>query len=451
MKISKTSIDDLNVVVRIAIEKQDYEPTVNETLKDYRKKANMPGFRKGMVPAGLIRKMYGKAAVADEVNKLLSRELTKYIADENLNILGEPLPSLTEQAMIDFDSPADMEFAFDLGLSPEISVDFDKIGKLPYYEIAVDDQLIDNQIQGYTNRFGENSPAEVVGEKETTIGDFVQLDGDGNVLEGGISSLNVQMSVQLIKDDSVQKLFVGSKVGDVLKFNPKVALQNDHEVAHLLKIKDDQIDTVEGDFNFTINTINTFVAAEIDDSLFKKIYGEETDVKTGEEMREKIGAELKSNLIYSSDYRFSIDAKEIFTKAVSMKLPEEFLKRWLVETNEKVTVEQIEEEFDHFRTDLEWTLIKSKLVKENEIRIEEADIAAMAREMARMQFQQYGMSNVPDEYLDNYANSILQNKEQKQKMAEKKIEDKVLELIKEKAGVDLKQVTQKEFDDLFEK
>ncbi len=451
MKISKTSIDDLNVVVRIAIEKQDYEPTVNETLKDYRKKANMPGFRKGMVPAGLIRKMYGKAAVADEVNKLLSRELTKYIADENLNILGEPLPSLTEQAMIDFDSPADMEFAFDLGLSPEISVDFDKIGKLPYYEIAVDDQLIDNQIQGYTNRFGENSPAEVVGEKETTIGDFVQLDGDGNVLEGGISSLNVQMSVQLIKDDSVQKLFVGSKVGDVLKFNPKVALQNDHEVAHLLKIKDDQIDTVEGDFNFTINTINTFVAAEIDDSLFKKIYGEETDVKTGEEMREKIGAELKSNLIYSSDYRFSIDAKEIFTKAVSMKLPEEFLKRWLVETNEKVTVEQIEEEFDHFRTDLEWTLIKSKLVKENEIRIEEADITAMAREMARMQFQQYGMSNVPDEYLDNYANSILQNKEQKQKMAEKKIEDKVLELIKEKAGVDLKQVTQKEFDDLFEK
>jgi trigger factor len=451
MKISKTSIDDLNVVVRIAIEKQDYEPTVNETLKDYRKKANMPGFRKGMVPAGLIRKMYGKAAVADEVNKLLSRELTKYIADENLNILGEPLPSLTEQAMIDFDSPADMEFAFDLGLSPEISVDFDKIGKLPYYEIAVDDQLIDNQIQGYTNRFGENSPAAVVGEKETTIGDFVQLDGDGNVLEGGISSLNVQMSVQLIKDDSVQKLFVGSKVGDVLKFNPKVALQNDHEVAHLLKIKDDEIDTVEGDFNFTINTINTFVAAEIDDSLFKKIYGEETDVKTGEEMREKIGAELKSNLIYSSDYRFSIDAKEVFTKAVSMKLPEEFLKRWLVETNEKVTAEQIEEEFDHFKSDLEWTLIKSKLVKENEIRIEEADITSMAREMARMQFQQYGMSNVPDEYLDNYANSILQNKEQKQKMAEKKIEDKVLELIKEKAGVDLKQVTQKEFDDLFEK
>ena len=451
MKISKRSIDDLNVVVRIAIEKQDYEATVNETLKDYRKKANMPGFRKGMVPAGLIKKMYGKAAVADEVNKLLSRELTKYISDENLNILGEPLPSLTEQAHIDFDSPEDMEFAFDLGLSPEINVDFDKIGKLPFYEIVVDDQLVDNQIAGYTNRFGENIPAEVVGEKEITIGDFVQLDGDGNILEGGISSLNVQMSVQLIKDETVQKLFVGSKVGDVLRFNPRNALQNDHEVAHLLKIKDNEIENVESDFNFTINTINTFIAAEIDENLFKKVYGEETEVKTSDDMRAKIRTELESNLLYSSNYRFSIDAKEIFTNAVSMKLPEEFLKRWLVETNEKVTAEQIEEEFEHFRTDLEWTLIKSKLVKENEIRIEESDITAMAREMARMQFQQYGMSNVPDEYLDNYANSILQNKDQKQKMAEKKIEDKVLELVKEKSGIDLKQITQKEFDDLFEK
>ena len=451
MKISKRSIDDLNVVVRIAIEKQDYEATVNETLKDYRKKANMPGFRKGMVPAGLIKKMYGKSALADEVNKLLSRELTRYITDQNLNILGEPLPSLTEQAVIDFDSDADFEFAFDLGLSPEIKVDFEKIGKLPYYEIVVDDQLINNQIQGYTNRFGENISAEVIGEKETTVGDFVQVDSDGNVVNGGISSSNVQMSVQLIKDEAIQSQFIGSRIGDVLKFNPKTALQNDHEVAHLLKIKDDEIESIAGDFNFTINSINTFVPAELDESIYKKVYGEETEVKTIDEFRQKIRAELESNLVYSSNYRFSLDTREVFTNAISMKLPEEFLKRWLVETNEKVTAEQIEEEFDHFRKDLEWTLIKNHLVKENEIRIEESDINDMAREMARMQFQQYGMSSVPDEYLDNYAKSILQNKEQKQKMVEKKVEDKVLELIKEKAGVDLKQVTQKEFDDLFEK
>lgn len=451
MQISKTSIDDLNIVVKITIEKQDYEATVNETLKDYRKKANMPGFRKGMVPAGLIKKMYGKSALAEEVNKLLSHELTKYIADEKLDILGEPLPSLTEKAIVDFNSDADFVFAFDLGLSPEIKPDFEKIGKLPYYEITVDGQLIDNQLDGYSKRFGENVPVEIVGEKETVNGDFSQLDAEGNIAEGGIASQGVQVSVQLIKDEVVKALFIGAKVGDVVKFNPRLALANDHEVAHLLKVKDDQIESVDCDFNFTINTINTFVAAEINEDLIKKVYGDDTEVKSIEEMRERIHTELKTNLLYSSNYRFLIDAKEALTNAVAMKLPDEFLKRWLVETNEKVTAEQIEDEFVNFHKDLEWTLIKNKLAKENEIKVEESDIAAMAREMAQMQFLQYGMANVPEEYLNNYANSILQNKEQKQKMAEKKIEDKILEFIKEKSGLNFKQVTQKAFDDLFEK
>ena len=451
MKISKTNVDDLNVVVRIAIEKQDYEATVNETLKDYRKKANMPGFRKGMVPAGLIKKMYGKAALADEVNKLLSRELTKYITEENLNILGEPLPSVTEQAKIDFNSDADFEFVFDLGLSPEINIDFEKIGKLPFYEIIADDQLIDNQIDGYSNRFGENLTSEVVGEKETMIGDFAQLNAEGILIEGGIVSHGAHVAVQLIRDEAIHQLFLGAKVGDVLNFNPRTAFANDHEVTHLMKVKDDEIDLVDCDFAFTINSVNTFVPAEINEDLIKKVYGEGTEIKTIDDLREKIRGELKSNLIYSSNYRFLTDAKEILTDFVAMKLPGEFLKRWLVETNEKVTPEQIEEEFDHFHKDLEWTLIKSKLVKENELRVEESDFTGMAREMAKMQFQQYGMSNVPDDYLDNYANSILQNKEQKKKMGEKIIEDKVLDLIKEKAGIDLKHVTQKEFDDLFEK
>jgi len=451
MKISKTSIDDLNLVVKIIIEKQDYEATVNETLKEYRKKANMPGFRKGMVPAGLIKKMHGRAALAEEVNKLLSRELTKYISDEKLEILGEPLPSLTEKAVVNFDSDADFEFSFDLGLSPQINLDFEKIGKLPYYEIAVDDQLIDNQIEGYANRFGENIPAEVVGEKETVLGDFAQLNAEGVVIEGGISTKNVQVAVQLIKDEAIQKLFIGAKIGDVVKFNPRVALANDHEVIHLLKVKDDAVESVDCDFNFTINTINTFIAAPIDEALIKKIYGDETEVKTIEELREKIHTELKANLLYSSNYRFLVDAKEALTNAAALTLPVEFLKRWLVETNEKVTAEQIEEEFGTFRKDLDWTLIKTKLAKDNEVRIDESEIALMARDMAQMQFHQYGMSNVPEEYLDNYANSILQNKEQKQKMAEKKIEDKVLEVIKVKSGLVFKQVTQKEFDDLFEK
>ena len=333
MKISRTSIDDVNVVVKIIIEKNDYQATVNEILKDHRKKANMPGFRKGMVPAGLIKKMYGKSALADEVNKILNRELTKYITEENLNILGEPLPSIEEKSIIDFNSDADFEFAFDMGLSPEISLDFEKIGKLPYYEIVVDNNLIDNQIDGYAKRFGENVVAEVVGEKEITIGDFTQLNADGFAVEGGITINNVQVAVQLIKDEAVQNLFIGSKIGDIIKFNPRTAFANDHEVAHLFKIKNEAIEDCDCDYNFTINAIKTFVPAEIDDVLIRKIYGDDTEVKTIDDLREKIHTELKANLLYSSNYRFLVDAKVILSNAVGMKLPEEFLKRWLVETN----------------------------------------------------------------------------------------------------------------------
>ena len=451
MKITKTSVDDLNCVVVITIEKQDYEATINETLKDHRKKANMSGFRKGMVPIGLIKKMYGKAALGEEVNKILSRELNRYISEQNLNILGEPLPSKSFETKFDFDNWGDFEFAFDLGLSPEINVDFEKLGKLPYYEITVDEDSIDKQVENYATRFGENVPAEEVGEKETTIGDFVQVDDEGTTVENGISASGVQVAVQLIKEEIVRQLFIGAKVGDVLKFNPRVAYANDHEVAHLLKVKDDEIEKVDADFNFTINKINTFVPAEINEALIKKVYGENTDLLTVEDFRKKIADDLRSNHLYSSDYRFMIDAKAAITKDLALQLPVKFLKRWLTETNDKVTAEQIEDEFDHFRTDLEWTLIKGNLAKANGIRVEEADITGMARGTARIQFHQYGMFNLPEEYLDNYAKSILENKEQKQKMAEKIIEDKVLELIKVNSDIDIKQVTQKEFDDLFEK
>jgi len=451
MKISKTSIDELNALVRITIEKQDYEATVNEKLKEYKKKANMPGFRKGMVPAGLIKKMYGKSALAEEVNHLLSHELTRYITDEKLNILGEPLPNREEPAKIDFDKDEDFEFVFDLGLSPEIAIDFEKVGEIPYYEITVDDELVEHQIEGYTNRFGENIPAEQIGEKETTLGDFIQLDENENVLAGGISVNNVQVSIQLIRDEEIKARFIGAKIGEVIKFNPKVAFANDHEVAHMLKIKEEEVEALIGDFNFIINKINTFIPSDVNEELIKKIYGEETEIKTVEEFREKISAELLANLRYSSEYRFLIDVKDKLTKYVSMQLPEEFLKRWLVETNEKVTAEQIEQEFDNFRKDLEWNLIKSKLFKENDLKVTEEDIRAMASEMAMMQFRQYGMFNVPAEYLENYANSILKNEEEKHRMSEKKVEDKVLVLVKEKAGIKTIQVSQKEFDDLFEK
>jgi trigger factor len=451
MNISRTNIDELNAVIKLSIEKSDYEATVSETLKDYRKKANMPGFRKGMVPAGLIKKMYGKAVLAEEINKILSKELSRYISEENLQILGEPLPNETEQKPIDFDRDETFEFVFDLGLSPAIDIDFKKLGKLPLYEIAIDEEMISNQVEAFQNRFGSYVDAELSAEKDNLIGSLKQLDEKGAVLEGGIQVEEAQVSVQMVKAKKLKSALLGKKAGDILKINPAKAFEDKHYLKQLLKIDEAQAESLTSDFELTVAKVNTFVPAELNEEMFKKSLGGETEVTTIEQFKEKIAADLKENLRYSTEYRFLVDTKEALTKYISMKLPVEFLKRWLVYSNEKITKEQVDEEFDHFVKDLEWTLIRSRLAKDNDLKVSEADVVALAKETALMQFRQYGMFNVPDEYLDNYAKSILKNEEERHHLVEKRSESMVLEFIKTNAVLDVKTVTQKAFDDLFEK
>ncbi|MEI8273808.1 MAG: trigger factor [Paludibacter sp.] len=451
MNISRTNIDELNAVIRLSIEKSDYEATVNETLKDYRKKANMPGFRKGMVPAGLIKKMYGKAVLAEEINKQLGSELNRYISEENLQILGEPLPNETEQKPIDFDHDENFEFVFDLGLAPVIDIDFKKIGKLPLYEIAIDDAMINNQVEAFQNRFGTYVDAEVSGEKDNLVGSLKQLDENGEVLEGGIHAEEAQVSIQMVTGKKDKKIVLGKKAGDTFKFNPKAAFENHHYLKQVLKVEEDQAELIASDFEMTVSKVNTFIPAELNEEMFKKSLGGVTDVTTVEGFKEKIAEDLKSNLGYSTEYRFLIDTKEALTNYVSMKLPEEFLKRWLVYSNENITREQVDEEFSHFVKDLEWTLIKSRMAKDNHLHVTEADVTELAKETALMQFRQYGMFNVPEEYLDNYAKSILKNEEERHRLVEKKSESMVLDFVKANAELKVKTVSQKEFDDLFEK
>lgn len=451
MNITRTNIDDLNAVIKLSIDKSDYENTVNETLKDYRKKANMPGFRKGMVPSGLIKKMYGKAVLAEEINKILSNELNRYISDENLQILGEPLPNETEQKQIDFDHDENFEFVFDLGLSPVIDIDFQKTGKLPVYEIEIDEEMINNQVEAFQNRFGTNVDADLAGEKDTLSGDLKQLNENGEVLAGGIHALDATVSIAMVKAEKAKNALIGKQAGDVITINPQTAFEDHVYIKQLLKIDDLQAEELTADFELTISKVSTFVPAELNEELFKKALGPDSDVTTIEEFKEKIEEDLKANLGYSSEYRFLVDTKEILTKYVSMKLPVEFLKRWLVYTNEKITREQVDEEFGQFVGDLEWTLIRSKLAKDNNIRVGEADVASLARETAMMQFRQYGMFNVPEEYLENYAKSILKNEEERRRLIEKKSEMMVLDYIKVNAELEIKKVSQKAFDDLFEK
>jgi len=451
MNITRENIDDLNAILTVSVEKNDYEANVGEVLKNYRKKANMPGFRPGMVPAGLIKKMYGKAALADEVNKLLTKSLNEYIQAENLNILGEPLPNEEKQPAIDWDTQSDFSFVYDIGMAPEINVFLDKKITFPYYSIVADDDMVNKQLDAYAGRLGQNKVVDAVEAKDTVRGNFVQLNEDGTELEGGISAEKVVIAIDLMKDEAVQSSFIGKKAGDLVVFDPLKAYENKHEVGHMLNISHEEAENISGDFSFSIIEVLRFEKAELNQDLFNQIYGEDSGITTEEEFKAKVKSELEENFVYSSDYKFAIDSHEALVNKIQFDLPEAFLKRWIKVTNEKMTEEQIDADFDSFMLDLKWQLIKDKIVKDNELKITEEDVRTLAKEMALMQFRQYGLNNVSDEHLENYANHMLKNEDERRKLVTKKQEDVIVATIKDKVSLDLKVATYEEFNKMLEK
>jgi trigger factor len=450
MNITRENTDELNSVLTILVEKSDYETTVNDVLKNYRKKANMPGFRPGMVPAGLIKKMYGKSALAEEVNKIISKSLTDYIYAEKLNVLGEPLPNEEKQLKIDWDNQTDFSFVFDIATAPKIEVVLDNNTTLPYYSIVAGEELVDKQVEAYAGRLGENKVVDSIEEKDTVRGTFVQLDETGNELAGGILADKVVIAIDVMKDEEIKTSFIGKKAGDVVVFDPLKAYDNKHEVGHMLNISHEEAENISGNFSFTIEEVLRFEKAELTPELFGKIYGEESGITTEEEFRAKVKSEIEENFIYSSDYKFSIDSRDALIKKIQFDLPEAFLKRWIKVTNEKMTAEQIDADFDHFMLDLKWQLIKDKIVKDNELKVTEEDVHALAKEMTAMQFRQYGLSNVADEHLENYANQMMKNEEERRKVVSKAQEDVIITTIKTKVTLDIKEVSNEEFNKMLE-
>ncbi len=450
MNITRENIDELNAILTVSIEKNDYETTVNDVLKNYRKKANIPGFRPGMVPVGLVKKMYGKAALAEEVNKILSNSLTDYIHAENLNVLGEPLPNDEKQAPINWEADADFSFVFDIAMAPAIDVKLDEMAALPFYNIIADDEMVNKQVEAYAGRLGENKVVETVGEKDTVRGNFVQLNEDGSELEGGIVAEKVVIAIDVMKDEETKASFLGKKAGDVLIFDPVRAYDNKHEVGHMLNISHEAAETLSGNFSFTIIEVLRFEKAELNEDLFTKIYGEDCGISTEEEFKGKVKAEIEENFVHSSNYKFALDSRDALLKAIPFDLPEAFLKRWIKATNVKMTDEQIDGDFDNFMTDLRWQLIKDKIVKDNELKITEEDVRKLAKEMAAMQFRQYGLNNVGDEHLENYADHMLKNEEERRKLVSRTQEDVIVATIKDKVSLDVKEISYDEFNKMLE-
>jgi trigger factor len=450
MNITRENVDELNAVLTLELTKEDYEERVNTVLKDYKKKANIPGFRPGKVPFGMIQKMYGKPVLAEEINKLVSENLSKYLVDEKLNILGEPLPHEGENKPMDFDNDTEFEFKFDLGIAPEFELKLSGKDKIPYYTIKIDKDLVQKYTDNYTQRFGEFAHVDAVEEKDVLTAKIVQLNEKDEVLEGGIFVDEARMATDVIQDADIKQQVLSAKKGDELVFDLKKAYPNDTEIASLLKIKTEEAASITGNFKVTVDEIQRFNKAEVNQELYDKIYGE-GNVKSVEEFEAKIKEEASANLKNDTDYRFKIDTKENLVKKFKSNLPEAFLKRWLIAINEgKFTAEDIEKDWDKFTEDLKWQLIKDKIVKENSFEVTPEDIKAAAMDTARMQFAYYGMNNVPDEHLEQFAQRTLENQDEVRKLHEGQMEEKVVAHIKETVKVDEKEITLDKFNKLFE-
>ena len=450
MKITFDCPDKINGQLTMTIEPADYQEQVEKTLKNYRKKAQVPGFRPGMVPMGMIKKQYGTAVKVEEINKLMGEKLYGYIQENKIEMLGEPLPS-EKQVPQDFEKEGDLTFVFDIAVAPEFKIELTDKDKIDYYQIKVEDKLIDDQVQMYASQAGEFVKAETFSGNDTITGDMRELDADGNTKEGGIAAEGAMVMPAYIKDEDQKKLFDGCKAGDIITFNPKKAYpDNDAEVAALLKVQKDDVKDLTADFSYQITEIRHFQPADVDQKLFDRVFGEGT-VTDEKAFREKIAETIAPQLQQNSDYKFMLDLRQYAENKVGeLTFPEALLKRVMMQNNKDKGADFVEKNFEGSIKELKWHLIKQQLVAANNIKVEEADLKAVAKEAIRAQFAQYGMSNVPNDVLENYAAEQLKKRENIDNFVDRAVETKLTEALKNVVKLNQKEVTLEDFNKLMQ-
>ncbi len=450
MNIQFECADQINGLMTITIEKADYEEKVKKTLNDYRKKAQVPGFRPGMVPMALIKKQYGTAIKAEEVNRVLGEKLYEYVREQKIRMLGEPLPNEEKQQPQDLASDGPFTFVFDIAVAPDFKAELTEKDKIDYYDIKVDDKLIDDQVSMYASQAGEFVEAQEWSGNDTLKGDLRQLDAQGNTLEGGIEVEGGMIMPSYIKGEDEKKKFDGAKPGDIITFNPKKAYpDNDAEVAALLKVDKEQVKEMESDFSFQITEIRHFQPAAIDEKLFERVFGE--DVKTEADFRARIADMIKPQLAGNSDYKFMIDVRKYMEKKVGeLQMPEALLKRIMLQNNKDKGEEFVDKNFKASIDELKWHLIKEQLVEANNIKVEDADLKQVAKEAIRAQFAQYGMSNIPEDVLENYADEQLKKRENIDQFVDRAVEAKLCTALKAVVKLNKKEVTLQDFNKMMQ-
>lgn len=448
MNITFEKTGNVTGVLTLNIEKADYEGNVKKGLQAAQKKVQMPGFRPGHVPAGMVKKMYGTQIKAEEVQKLISEKLYAYIQENNLDVLGEPI---AHDDQVDIEKDDNFVLHFDLGLSPEMNVELSSNDTVDYYDINVTEEMVDAQVKRMAQQAGHPENVQSYEECDILRGILAQLDENGQPVEGGIVVESASLMPTYFKNDEQKALFNGAKVNDILVINPSKAYEgNEAEVSSLLKVKKEEVAQYTGDFSFQVNEISRFVPAEINQEFFNAVFGEGA-VEGEEAFRAKVKEGIQSQHVLDSDYKFLLDLRAYCeAKVGEVEFPNEVLKKVMLNNNKEKGEAYVEEHFEASINELKWHLIKEKLVKANDIKLEQADVKAAAVEAARTQFAQYGMNNVPAEYLENYAEEMLKNKQQAQSLIERSIETKLVAALKNVLNLNHKAVSAEEFGKLFE-
>lgn len=450
MKISFENPDKVNGLLTLTVEEADYKENVEKTLKNYRKKANVPGFRPGMAPMGMIKRQFGTTVKIDEINKLLGEQIYKYVKDNNIQMLGEPLPS-DKQEPVDMEKEAPYTFMFDIAVAPEFKAELTGDDTIDYYTITVDDKIVDQQIDMFASRAGHYDKVEDYQANDMLKGDIRELDENGNTKEGGITVEGAVLMPEYIKVEDQKKLFDGAKLGDVITFNPKKAYpESDVEVASLLKLKKEDVADLTADFSYQITEISRYVKAEVNQELFDQVYGKDV-IKDEKDFREKIAEGLKAQFAVDSDFKFIQDVRKYLENKVgALTYPDALLKRIMLNNNKDKGEGFVEKNYEQSIKELTWHLIKEQLVKANGVKIEDADIEDTAKEAAKAQFAQYGMNNIPEEYIDNYAKEMLKKKEYIDSFVDRSIDRKLTEILKNVVKLENKTATLEEFNKMMQ-
>lgn len=442
----------VNAVITVQMEKADYQDAVKKELKNIATKAEMPGFRKGKVPFGFVQKRFGVQVKADEVNKLLGTKLMEYIRENNVNVLGEPMPSLAQEP-IDLEKQDDFTFKFDVALAPEFECKLDTNDSIEYYDIEITDEQVEAQVKMFAQQAGHHENVEDYQDRDILRGALAEQDAEGNILEGGISVEKASLMPAYFKGEAQKALFEGAKVGDVLTVNPAEAYDNnENEIAALLKIEKEQVAEHKGNFTFQVEEISRYVPAAMDQEFFDRVF-EEGEVKSEEEFRVKVRELMATQHVADSDYKFLLDVRKYCEEKVgALEFPLETLKRFMIAQNEdqENPAEFVEKNFDRSIEELKWHLIKEQLVAANEVKIANEDVKEQALKATRFQFMQYGMNNIPEEYVEKYAEEMLKNQQQVQGLVERAIDEKLASALKNVVALNHKSVSVEEFQKMFE-